>query len=337
MDNLIASLEKLIAKKKAIKQGTVQELLTGKKRLPGFSGEWKPQTIGDLATVKDGTHGTYVRKKEGYLLLSAKNVFNGKLCISDESYISSDDYSEITNNGFPQREDILLSCVGTIGRCCIYTGKPKAAFQRSVAFLRCHAINNTFLLYLIQAENVQKQLLQSANVSAQGGVYLSAITEIELLYPEDRNEQAIIASILLDMDAEIEQLEKKLAKYRLVKLGMMQELLTGRIRLVQPSNKLDTEAGEAKAVPVRGNQHYDDAVAISAIVNAFYNENYSLGRVKIQKLLYLLRRKQDADLSSFKKKTAGPYNEEARYKGGESIAIKSKYIVRESSNKRFQI
>ena len=84
----------------------------------------------------------------------------------------------------------------------------------------------------------------------------------------------------------------------------MQELLTGRIRLVEVDKKTESAS--------KGhNQHYDDAIAISAIVNAFYDDRFILGRVKVQKLLYLLRRKQDADMSAFKKKAAGPYNKEA--------------------------
>lgn len=112
----------------------------------------------------------------------------------------------------------------------------------------------------------------------------------------------------------------------------MQELLTGRIRLVDTVTQAYA-ATDAKSAPKGHNPKYDDAIAFSAIVNAFYDERYSLGRVKVQKLLYLLRRKQNADVSEFKKKAAGPYNEKTRYNGGESIAIKEGYVVRESSAK----
>ena len=157
-------------------------------------------------------------------------------------------------------------------------------------------------------------------------LYQKDIGGFSFFVPPTIEEQEAIASILSDMDAEIEQLGKKLAKYRLVKQGMMQELLTGRIRLIETDKK-------AESAPKGHNQHYDDAIAISAIVNAFYDDRFILGRVKVQKLLYLLRRKQDADVSAFKKKAAGPYNEEARYKGGESIAVKSGYIAVERSDK----
>ena len=232
IDNLTSSLQKLIDKKKTIKQGVMQELLTGKKRLTGFKKEWIHKALGEVAIIKDGTHGTFERKKDGVFLLSAKNVFNGHLILDNESFISREDYLKIIENGYPAKGDILLSCVGTIGRCCIYTGKPKAAFQRSVAFIRTSKMCNTFLLYLLQEEVVQNKLRQSANASAQGGVYLGTLIDIDLYYPSDVKEQQAIAQVFTEMDNEIEQLEKKLDKYQQIKQGMMQELLTGHIRLI---------------------------------------------------------------------------------------------------------
>lgn len=233
VDSLISSLQKLIEKKKAIKQGAMQELLTGKKRLSGFSGEWKKERLGDISDIKDGTHGTFQRVHRGYPLLSAKNVYNNHLDIAEnESLISSGDYYSIIANGFPRKGDILLSCVGTIGRCCIYSGMPKVAFQRSVAFIRVKECVASYILQYMQSENANKQLLNSANASAQAGVYLGAISDIEVYMPCCVKEQQAIAQVLSDMDSEIEQQEKKLAKYQQIKQGMMQELLTGRIRLV---------------------------------------------------------------------------------------------------------
>lgn len=232
IDSLISSLQKLIEKKKAIKQGAMQELLTGKKRLPGFGGEWKKERLGDISDIKDGTHGTFQRVDRGYPLLSAKNVYNNHLDIAEnESLISSEDYYSIIANGFPRKGDILLSCVGTIGRCCIYSGMPKVAFQRSVAFIRVKECVARYILQYMQSENANKQLLNSANASAQAGVYLGAISDIEVYMPCCVKEQQAIAQVLSDMDSEIEQQEKKLAKYQQIKQGMMQELLTGRIRL----------------------------------------------------------------------------------------------------------
>lgn len=154
------------------------------------------------------------------------------------------------------------------------------------------------------------------------------LAELDIIVPEV-TEQKAIAQVLSDMDSEIEQLEKKLAKYQQIKRGMMQELLTGRIRLVDADGKdqPQTQAVQKKQPQQAHNRHFDDAVMIAGIVNAFYSEKYPLGRKKVQKLLYLVRRKEQADISAFHKKAAGPYADEVRYKGGEPIAQKNKYIL----------
>ena len=155
-------------------------------------------------------------------------------------------------------------------------------------------------------------------------------------------EQTAIAEILSDMDVEIDALTAKLNKVRDIKQGMMQELLTGRIRLVNEETeaKAALEAKPAAKVielPKREpqpavaqlgshNQQFDDAVMIAGIVNALYSDKYPLGRKKVQKCLYFLRRHQDQSTAAFKKKAAGPYADKVRYKGGEPIAVKSGYI-----------
>lgn len=161
------------------------------------------------------------------------------------------------------------------------------------------------------------------------------VQELEVKIPPDKREQQAIAQALSDMDSEIEQLEKKLAKYQQIKQGMMQELLTGRIRLMDTDGKKQPkpQAVQGRQPQPAHNQHFDDAVMIAGIVNAFYSEKYPLGRKKVQKLLYLVRRKEQADISAFHKKAAGPYADEVRYKGGEPIAQKNKYIQIKRSDK----
>ena len=234
IDLLILNLQKLIRKKKDIRQGTMQVLLTGEKRLNGYLKKWKEYKLKNISSIQDGTHGTFKRTDNGYMLLSAKNVFNNHLVLSDEeSFISEDDYYSIVSNGYPQKGDILMSCVGTIGRCCIYDAKEKAAFQRSVTFIRCNSTcSNRFVSYVLQTEDVFKQLTAAASASAQAGIYLGALNEIEIRIPDDLKEQDEIASIINDMNEEIDVLEEKLSKYQKVKQGMMEELLTGKVRLM---------------------------------------------------------------------------------------------------------
>ena len=165
-------------------------------------------------------------------------------------------------------------------------------------------------------------------------LYQKDVGKFEFLLPPTIAEQKAIAEVLSVMDADIAALENKLTKYRQIKQGMMQQLLTGRIRLkndVEDSVQAE-QANAAKKIPARTahNHQFDDAVSIAAIVDAFYSDKYPLGRVKVQKLLYLLHRHQAVSVSDFKKKAAGPYADTVRYKGGEPIAKKNKYIVSEN-------
>ena len=304
-DNLIASLEKLIAKKKAIKQGAMQELLTGKKRLPGFSGEWEHAPLENLLAYEQPQK--YIIKSNKYSNSGIAVLTPGKTFIL--GYTHEDD-------GIYPQPTILFDDFLTISRYVDFPFKVKSSAVKMLTPKRKQ--DNIKIIYEIM------QLIDFSVVDHQRH-WISQYSKLCVRIPTAHEQDAIV-SILSDMDAEMEQLEKKLAKYHLVKQGMMQELLTGRIRLIETDKKAET-------APNGHNQQYDDALAISAIVNAFYDDRFILGRVKVQKLLYLLRRKQDADVSAFKKKAAGPYNEKARYKGGESIAIKSGYITVERNDK----
>ncbi len=115
----------------------------------------------------------------------------------------------------------------------------------------------------------------------------------------------------------------------------MQQLLTGKIRLISNADAVaeNREVGTLRVSSRGHNRQFDDAVVIAGIVDKFYSDKYPLGRKKVQKLLYLFRRHQEADISAFKKKAAGPYADEVRYKGGEPIAISNKYICVKKSSK----
>ena len=226
-----------------------------------------------------------------------------------------------------------LEAAGTRGSCAIL-GKEATTNQSCMAIYGTDKMVIPYLYhyYLLNGERLAFQYCQGTKQQS----YTAAIVkELPIYYPCDIAEQRAIAQVLSDMDSEIELLEKKLAKYQQIKQGMMQELLTGRIRLVDADVKKSPEAHmvrEKQHQPTH-NQHFDDAVMIAGIVNAFYSEKYPLGRKKVQKLLYLVRRKEQADISAFHKKAAGPYADEIRDKGGEPIAQKNKYIQVKRSEK----
>lgn len=340
-DNLIASLEKLIAKKKAIKQGAMQELLTGKKRLSGFNGEWIEKPLAELFVFSGGVSASRDQLSDkGYYYLHYGDIHSAVKSnidtVADAFAIPKldIDISKVPTSALLRDGDVVFVDAseddeGASKHIVVRNESGSiyiAGLHTVVAKSLGYDIDNHYKEYCFKTEEIKAQFKYYCAGTKVTGISKTNITKIVLRFPVDTIEQSAIASILSDMDAEIEHLEKKLAKYRLIKQGMMQELLTGRIRLIETNKKAET-------APKGHNQQYDDAIAISAIVNAFYDDRFILGRVKVQKLLYLLRRKQDADVSAFKKKAAGPYNEKARYKGGESIAIKSGYIAVERNDK----
>lgn len=328
VDSLNSSLQKLIEKKKAIKQGAMQELLTGKKRLPGFSEEWSKQQLGDICNIVNG----------GTPSTSIAEFWNGKIlwCTPTDITSCSTKYiytteSKITESGLKAssatllpKGALLLCSRATIGEVRI-AGNAICTNQGFKSLVVHQNISNEWLYYMVHV--LKSNMLEKAIGSTFLEISKKDLAELDIIVPEF-TEQKAIAQVLSDMDSEIEQLEKKLAKYQQIKQGMMQELLTGRIRLVDADGKEQpkTQILQEKQSQPAHNQHFDDAVMIAGIVNAFYSEKYPLGRKKVQKLLYLVRRKEQADISAFHKKTAGPYADEVRYKGGEPIAQKNKYI-----------
>ncbi|MEL3912871.1 restriction endonuclease subunit S [Treponema pedis] len=326
-DLYITALEKLIAKKEAIKQGVMQELLTGKRRLKGFDGEWVKKRLGEFH-IRKGSLITKATTNIGNIPVVAggKNI----VYYSNE-YNREPDTITISasgaNAGFVNfwKCRIFASDCSTIEKSCKYDVK--------------------FIYYALL--NRQKDLYKLQTGGAQPHVQPSDISPMVMELPPTLSEQKAIAEILSDMDAEITVLKKKLAKINMMKQGMMQNLLTGKIRLLEKKKKTQpvrkkepskvVHAAEKPLVYSAGKQThskpFDDAVMIAGIVNALYSENYPLGRKKVQKCLYLLRRYQEHSTDEFKKKAAGPYADEIRYKGGEPIAQTREYIITHKSSK----
>lgn len=185
-----------------------------------------------ISDIKDGTHGTFDRVESGELLLSAKNVFDDGIHIgSNESEISYSDYASIVANGFPQRNDVLLCCVGTIGRCCVYDFEKPLAFQRSVSFLRPLADTvPSFLKYALQSDSttVQEQLL--LNKSAQEGLYMGSVREMVVAMPDTVSEQRTIADFLdtqcAKIDGVIADIEKQIEILQKYKKSLITEAVT---------------------------------------------------------------------------------------------------------------
>ncbi|BEJ36020.1 Restriction endonuclease subunit S [Citrobacter freundii] len=248
-DALITELEKLIAKKQAIKTATMQQLLTGRTRLPQFAKHPdgvlkgnKPSELGlipeDWICVKLGEIGqciiglTYSPRDvsdTGTLVLRSSNVQNNKLAYQDNVFVNMD----LPERVIVRKGDILI-CVRNgsrklIGKCALIDHAAEGcAFGAFMAIYRTKA--HDFIFYQFQSNLIHNQIDETM------GATINQITNKDLSgfiisMPSCDQEQTAIATILLDMDAELEALEQKLAKIRDIKQGMMQQLLTGRIRL----------------------------------------------------------------------------------------------------------
>lgn len=338
VDELIDSLESLIAKKKAIKQGAMQELLTGRKRLPKFSKTWNLNSLDNCFSQILGG-GTPSRSVSAY--------WNGEIpwvTVKDFATFSPRQSQEyITMEGLSNSATHLIKAGSLIIATRIAVGKVMkyeidvAINQDLKALYVSEEFDNIFLFYWFQFNQTQIESLGSG--STVKGIRLEQFKNISINYPLKAEQQAI-ATVLSDMDAEIDALTQKLAKSRQIKQGMMQELLTGRIRLLESSAQKQKKVKTAKTpkiepAPKSHNEHFHEAVILSTVVSLFASEQFPLGRFRRQKFAYLLHRHAQESTQGFLKKAAGPYNPTIRYKD-EQIAIKSNYVAEHGKGKFVQ-
>jgi len=222
-DALISSLEKLIAKKRNIKQGAMQRLLEPKEG-------WEVKRLGEIGECIIGLTYTPENVKEsGTLVLRSSNVQGCSLRYDDNVYVDSKIPEKLLN----QENDILI-CVRNgsrdlIGKCALLTGK--AIGETFGAFMSVFRSRfNQFVFILFQSEIIKRQIDEHLGATINQ-ITNKSLNSFKIPFPPTQ-EQTRIATILSDMDAEITALETKLEKYRKIKLGMMQNLLTGKIRLV---------------------------------------------------------------------------------------------------------
>lgn len=219
-DTLIAALDKKIAKKQQIKQGAMQQLLTGKKRLPGFSGEWVEKKLGEVGKINMGQSPSsqfYNSENKGLPLIQ------GNADIEKRITIIRMFTSQITKKC--EVGDIILSVRAPVGAVAKATFN--ACIGRGVCAIRS---NNDFLYqYLVYVENDWAKYSKGSTFDS---INSNELYDVSMSVPTSEIEQTAIAQILTDMDHEIAQLEKERDKYKELKAGMMQVLLTGRVRLV---------------------------------------------------------------------------------------------------------
>lgn len=231
-DALITQLEKLVNKKRAIRKGAMQELLKPKEG-------WVEKTVGEVATLKarigwQGLTTAEYRKSGDYFLITGTEFKNGFIDWESCFYVDAERYKQDKYIQVKEH-DVLVTKDGTIGKVAFIKSVPKPATLNSGVFV-IRPTNNSFhpefFYYLLLSEVFLIFLSQLSAGSTIIHLYQKDFVTFKFSTPKTLEEQIRIAKILSDMDAEIEALEKKLEKYKKIKQGMIQELLTGRIRLI---------------------------------------------------------------------------------------------------------
>ena len=235
VDALLGGLDRLIAKKRDLKQAAMQQLLTGQTRLPGFQGEWEVKRLGDVGVFSKGSG---IKKDEV--------VADGLPCIRyGEIYTHHNDHVRAFNSFISpetakksqrlEKGDLLFAGSGEtaeeIGKCVAFLWELEAYAGGDTIIFRPSGQSSEYLGYLMNHSSVAAQKARMGQGDAVVHISARNLARLELHLPH-LPEQTAIAAVLSDMDAELVALEQRRAKTRALKQAMMQELLTGRTRLV---------------------------------------------------------------------------------------------------------
>lgn len=237
VDDLIGALGKLIEKKRAIKTGAMQQLLTGQTRLPGFGGKWVEKRLGEIGTSVRGVsfkpeQSSLAPLPNTTMLLRANNIQVNRIVLEDIVYVLNECIADCQK----LKDGDILICAANgsrnlVGKAAIWGRPSTATFGAFMAVFRCaESVDSAFVGYFFQSASYRKQLDDILTGSAINNLNTRDIEGLCVPLPP-LPEQRAIAGVLTDMDAEISALEAEKRKYESLKSGMMQELLTGKVRL----------------------------------------------------------------------------------------------------------
>ena len=229
-DKLIAVKERLIAAKQKQKRWLMQNLLTGKMRLPGFSDEWEKVMLGEVCDVRDGTHDSPKYQECGIPFITSKNLSNGKIDFSNVSFISEADHKEFIRRSKVEKGDMLFGMIGTIGNVAIVTSESEFSIKNVALIKSNDVMNRHYCFYLLQSDVTMKKFDENKSSGVQQFIALTSIRNLSFQVPP-LPEQTAIANILTTADREIELLTKELEQQKLIKKHLMQQLLTGKTRV----------------------------------------------------------------------------------------------------------
>lgn len=238
VDTLISELGKLIEKKRAIKQGAMQQLLTGKKRLRGFTEPWIEKKLGEIGSFRKGRGISRSDAASGNL----PAIRYGEIYTCHNNYIESFHSfisEEVADSSTPiSYGDILFAASGEtkedIGKSVAYIDNKEAYAGGDIIILHLdtESYDPKYCGYALNTRYVNEQKSQRGQGDAVVHIVSRDLCSIQLYCPKDITEQSAIASVLTSIDEEISALEAKRKKYAAIKQGMMQQLLTGKIRLI---------------------------------------------------------------------------------------------------------
>lgn len=238
VDDLIAALDRLIEKKRAVKTAAMQRLLTGRQRLPGFSGAWETKRLGDLFSFKNGLNKGKRFFGQGTPIVNYMDVYSAsELRAGDLQGRVTVDKREQENYAV-ERGDVFFTRTSEtpeeIGIAAVMLDEPReTVFSGFVLRARPTSaeLADSFKRYCFSTRAVRDQIESTSTYTTRALTNGRSLSSVVLHYPE-WDEQVAIAAVLSDMDAEIAALEARRDKTKRIKQGMMQELLTGRTRLV---------------------------------------------------------------------------------------------------------
>jgi len=237
VDALLAAQDALIAKKRAIKQGAMQELLTGKRRLPGFSGEWATCRIADIAQIKTGPFGSALHESDyvqiGTPIITVEHLGEFGVTRQNLPLVSNEDRKRLQAYSL-EVGDIVFSRVGSVDRNALIRDD-ESGWLFSGRLLRVRLFKTSafpaFVSFQFNTDNFRNSVLAVAVGQTMASLNTKILRNLKVTLPPIA-EQVAIAAALSDMDTELTALEAQRAKTAQLKQGMMQALLTGRIRLV---------------------------------------------------------------------------------------------------------
>ncbi|CAM4052664.1 restriction endonuclease subunit S [Catellicoccus marimammalium] len=197
-------------------------------RFKEFTDEWEEKKLGEIADVRDGTHSSPKFVKEGYPLITSKNLKDGKLDYSSINYISKHDYEEINKRSYVEDNDILMAMIGTIGNP-VKIVKEKEFAIKNVALIKDKNKQNNYLIHYLQSNNIKKQFLLELAGGTQKFISLSTIRNIKIQLPP-LLEQEKIGKFFSLLDQRIEKQERKVTLLEEEKKGYMQKLFKQELR-----------------------------------------------------------------------------------------------------------